>query len=108
MLDSSVIPEHGSASKHCVPPVLNPSGTDPEAARWSLGKLFVLLGFTLMPELLHVRGEEASVSSVFPGNIFLRHMGQVGYADTTFCSFKSNSHTATVFIRKQISSSPWC
>lgn len=68
----------------------------------------MLLGFTLTPELVHVSGEAASVSSVFPGNIFLRHTGQMGYADTTLSSFKSNSHTAAVFILKQISSSPWC
>ena len=37
-----------------------PSSTDPETARRCLEKLFVLLGVTLMPELVHVSGEEAS------------------------------------------------
>lgn len=78
------------------------SNTDPETARWCLEKVLVLLVFILMPELVLYQGAGIRVSSVFPVNISLNRTGHTGFTDTTLPLFKSSSHTAPVFILKQI------
>lgn len=78
------------------------SNTDPETARRCLEKVLVLLVFILMPELVLYQGAGIRVSSVFPVNISLNRTGHTGFTDTTLPLFKSSSHTAPVFILKQI------
>lgn len=61
----------------------------------------MLTVFTVMLEVLSVRGGGVRGSSVFSENTSLIHAGQMGPAEASLPPFKCNSHTTMVFILEQ-------